>query len=104
MALNRAPMLCRWIHFAKSRNRFADLLDTRGPWWLMQKRSMTIAGHRTSLALEAEFWTALHEIAEIRGLTTTQFITEIDRRRGQSNLASAVRVAVLAYFTQVVAS
>ena len=62
------------------------------------KRSFTIAGHRTSIALEPEFWTGLEAIATARGLPLAGLIREIDEARGQPNLSSAVRVAVLAWY------
>lgn len=61
----------------------------------MIKRSLTIAGHRTSIALEPEFWAALETLAGRRGLRLTALIEEIDRGRDSPNLSSALRVAVL---------
>ena len=61
----------------------------------MQKRSLTIAGHRTSIALEPEFWAALEALAHKRELRLTALIEEIDRGRETPNLSSALRVAVL---------
>ena len=62
----------------------------------MEKRSMTIAGHRTSVALEPEFWVALEAIATARGLALVALVAEIDGARAPDrNLASAIRVAVL---------
>jgi len=61
----------------------------------MQKRSLTIAGHRTSIALEPEFWAAMEAIADRRGLRLTALIEDIDRSREGPNLSSALRVAVL---------
>ena len=61
----------------------------------MQKRSLTIAGHHTSIALEPEFWAGLEAMALGRGLRLTQLIEEIDRNRTCPNLSSALRVAVL---------
>jgi predicted DNA-binding ribbon-helix-helix protein len=65
----------------------------------LQKRSMRIAGHRTSLALEHEFWSALERIARSRSQTLPVLIASIDERRGRASpdasLASAVRVFVL---------
>ncbi len=63
------------------------------------KRSLSLAGHRTSLALEPEFWAAAERLADQRGQSLAAFILDIDRTRGNRNLASAVRVAVLAHFT-----
>jgi len=63
----------------------------------MEKRSMTIAGHRTSVALEPEFWAALQAMATTRGLPLATLVAEIDNGRDpERNLASAIRVAVLA--------
>jgi predicted DNA-binding ribbon-helix-helix protein len=62
----------------------------------LQKRSLSIAGHRTSLALEPEFWSALAAAAAKRGLSLTALVGEIDRAREGGNLSSAVRVFLLA--------
>jgi len=63
------------------------------------KRSMRIAGHRTSLALEQEFWSALERIARSRGTSLPVLIATIDETRAKgspdASLASAVRVFVL---------
>lgn len=59
-----------------------------------RKRSVLIAGHPTSVSLEDEFWTALKEIAEARGVSLNRLIAEIDRERS-GNLSSAVRLFVL---------
>jgi predicted DNA-binding ribbon-helix-helix protein len=59
------------------------------------KRSVTVAGHRTSLSLEPEFWEALKEIAAREGRTVSALIGEIDANRGRRNLSSAARVFVL---------
>lgn len=62
----------------------------------LHKRSVTIAGHRTSLSLEPEFWAALREAAKSRGWPLARLIGEIDGRRAGRNLSSAVRVFLLA--------
>ena len=59
------------------------------------KRSLTIAGHRTSLSLEPEFWEALREHATARGLSVAALAGEIDSTRGERNLSSAIRVWLL---------
>ncbi|MEO6013017.1 MAG: ribbon-helix-helix domain-containing protein [Devosia sp.] len=61
----------------------------------MQKRSLTIAGHRTSIALEPEFWAGLEALATRRGLRLVALIEDIDRTREGPNLSSALRVAIL---------
>ena len=61
------------------------------------KRSVAIAGHRTSVSLEAPFWAELNEIARQRGRSAQALVAEIDagRAAGQ-NLSSAIRIFVLA--------
>jgi predicted DNA-binding ribbon-helix-helix protein len=59
------------------------------------KRSLSIAGHRTSLSLEPEFWIALNAIAARQKKPIAQLVRDIDSRRGQRNLSSAVRVYIL---------
>jgi len=61
----------------------------------MLKRSVTIAGHRTSVSLEDEFWAELNAIAERRGLSLNALVAEIDKGR-RTNLSSAIRLYVLA--------
>jgi predicted DNA-binding ribbon-helix-helix protein len=60
------------------------------------KRSFTIAGHRTSISLEAPFWDALKQAADEEGLPVSQLIARIDASRGAGGLSSAVRVWILA--------
>lgn len=62
------------------------------------KRSLTIAGHRTSISLEEDFWTALRDVARAEGKPVAALIFEIDSTRGTTNLSSAIRVFLLAYF------
>lgn len=62
------------------------------------KRSLSIAGHRTSVSLEDAFWTGLRDIAAARGLAVAGLVTEIDRGRGAANLSSAIRVHVLHHY------
>jgi predicted DNA-binding ribbon-helix-helix protein len=64
----------------------------------VEKRSLSIAGHRTSIALEPEFWTGLEAMAAARGLALATLIREIDEGREAPNLSSAVRVSVLAWY------
>jgi predicted DNA-binding ribbon-helix-helix protein len=62
------------------------------------KRSVFLAGTRTSISLEEEFWVGLREIAERRGVSLSEVLGEIDRERERSNLSSATRVYVLRFF------
>jgi predicted DNA-binding ribbon-helix-helix protein len=59
------------------------------------KHSLTIAGHRTSLSLEPEFWMALQKAAAKRSLTIAGLVSEIDQSRAGRNLSSAIRVWIL---------
>ena len=59
------------------------------------KRSLTIAGHRTSLSLEPEFWQALRDAARTEKKTIAGLVGELDRARGSRNLSSAIRVWLL---------
>ncbi len=59
------------------------------------KRSLTIAGHRTSVSLEQGFWDGLRDIARRRGQSVAKLVAEIDRGRGAGNLSSAIRMFVL---------
>ena len=62
----------------------------------MRKRSFTIGGHPTSIALEDPFWSELAALAEARRLSLSALVAEIDKARGESgNLASALRLHVL---------
>lgn len=58
------------------------------------KRSVIIAGHHSSVSLETEFWQALKRIADGRGVSMNDLITEIDGHR-EGNLSSAIRLYVL---------
>lgn len=62
------------------------------------KRSFTIAGHSTSISLEAPFWDALKDAATERGQSVAALVEEIDANRGSAGLSSAVRVWILDYY------
>jgi predicted DNA-binding ribbon-helix-helix protein len=59
------------------------------------KRSVSIAGHRTSISLEEPFWGGLREIAEREKRSVQSLIGRIDAERGEQNLSSAIRIFVL---------
>lgn len=61
----------------------------------LRKRSLDIAGHRTSVSLEDAFWNALREIAVAEGVSLASLIARIDAARQGENLSSAIRVFVL---------
>ena len=62
------------------------------------KRSIVIAGHKTSVSLEDEFWQGLKEIATGRNLTLSDLVATIDTGRHRGNLSSAIRLFVLDYY------
>jgi len=64
------------------------------------KRSLTIAKHRTSVSLEEPFWTALAELAKAQGKSVAGLVGEIDKARAErgdeaSSLSAAIRLYVL---------
>ena len=62
------------------------------------KRSIVIAGHKTSVSLEDDFWDALKEIAAGRKATLSEVVANIDASRNQGNLSSAIRLYVLDHY------
>jgi len=62
---------------------------------LVVKRSIVIAGHKTSVSLEDPFWNGLKEIAHGDRTTMSSMVGEIDNHRKQGNLSSAIRLFVL---------
>ena len=61
----------------------------------LQKRSVSLTGHATSLALEPEFWAVLDQAAAEEVQSIAQLIVRIDEARGDRPLASACRVFAL---------
>jgi len=62
------------------------------------KRSIVIAGHKTSVSLEDAFWKGLKEIAGGRDMTLSDLVAAIDSERQLSNLSSAIRLFVLSFY------
>ncbi len=63
---------------------------------LLVKRSFSLAGHRTSVALEAEFWAVLAELAAREGVTLSALVMQVDAARDPTRpLASALRLRAL---------
>ena len=62
------------------------------------KRSIVVAGHKTSVSLEEAFWNGMKEISGLRDITLSELVGEIDSNRQQGNLSSAIRLFVLDYF------
>ncbi len=66
----------------------------------LKKRSVNLAGHATSVALEPEFWAVLETMAKERRISLAALIAELDGRRGESLLASFCRLTALAFCQQ----
>ncbi|MDB5597965.1 MAG: aryl-sulfate sulfotransferase [Xanthobacteraceae bacterium] len=62
------------------------------------KRSIVIAGHKTSVSLEDAFWKGLKEIAGGRDMTLSDLVATIDTDRRHGNLSSAIRLFVLDHY------
>ena len=63
-----------------------------------RKRSITIAGHATSISLEAPFWDAIRDIASQQDMSTQDLIAEIDNSKRIASLSSAIRVYILSWY------
>ena len=62
------------------------------------KRSIVVAGHKTSVSLEEAFWNGMKEISGLRNMTLSELVGQIDGSRQQGNLSSAIRLFVLDHF------
>jgi predicted DNA-binding ribbon-helix-helix protein len=62
------------------------------------KRSIVIAGHKTSVSLEDAFWKGLKDIAIVRHVTLSDMVASIDSERRHGNLSSAIRLFVLEHY------
>ena len=67
----------------------------------LRKRSVLLAGHATSIALEPEFWAVLEAMAALRSVGLSAILAEIDQDRRERPLASACRVAALAFASKL---
>ena len=62
----------------------------------LEKRSLSLAGHRTSVALEPEFWAALQQLADRQNRSLSQLIESTDAERSaEQALTSALRITAL---------
>ena len=68
------------------------------------KRSVVLAGHKTSVSLEDAFWQGLKDIAQSRRMTLSDLVSSIDTDREQGNLSSAIRLFVLNHYKAEAAS
>ena len=65
------------------------------------KKSLILSGHKTSVALENDFWTALEMIAKNKSISTDSIIQTIDKKERNGSLASALRVFILNSFIEM---
>ena len=68
------------------------------PIRIWMKRSIVIAGHKTSISIEEPFWKSLREIAAAKEMKTAELVAFIDNDRQQGNLSSHIRLFVLEYY------
>ncbi len=68
------------------------------------KRSIVIAGHKTSVSLEDAFWKGLKEIAATRNIPVSDLVSTIDNERQHGNLSSAIRLFVLDHYRAMIGS
>jgi predicted DNA-binding ribbon-helix-helix protein len=87
------------VRNADLRSSRANLQPFRRPRLMagLAKRSLSLAGHRTSLALEPEFWRVLEAMAAVRNLSLAGLVAQVDGARRERPLASACRLAALGY-------
>ena len=64
---------------------------------MLKKRSVSLSGHATSVALEAEFWVVLDQVGAAMNLSHAGLMKRIDETRGRTPLASACRLLALAW-------
>ena len=65
---------------------------------MVVKRSIVVAGHKTSVSLEDAFWSGLKEIAAKRVTTLSDLVSEVDNQRQHTNLSSALQLLVLDFY------
>ena len=75
--------------------------DSPGKPSQLLKRSIVIAGHKTSVSLEDAFWSALKEIAATRKIPLSDLVSTIDNERKHGNLSSAIRLFVLDHYRRL---
>src|SRR5262245_36292616 len=77
--------------------QMAKTKQPQGPS-LIIKRTVKVAGRKSSVSLEDPFWKGLKKIAATKGLTLQDLISKIDKERQHANLSSAIRLFVLDYY------
>jgi predicted DNA-binding ribbon-helix-helix protein len=83
---------------AAPRQETARLPDRKLNQSAVMKRSVVLGNHRTSVSLEAAFWTSVKEIARGCGTSVSELLSRIDADRAGGNLSSAIRLFVLDHY------
>ena len=68
----------------------------------MQKRSVTIARHRTSISLEKEFWESLESISLVKNTSIPKLLEIIEKHSDRQNLTSAIRVFCINHLNDII--
>jgi len=76
-------------------NAIINYSETQLDW---MKRSIVIAGHRTSISIEEPFWKGLREIAAAKEMKLSELVASIDKDRQRNNLSSHIRLFVLEHY------
>ena len=68
----------------------------------IRPRTAKLGEHKTSFRLEDEFWTAVKEIAFVRGISISKLVADINKQRRHANLSSVIRLYVLDHYRRLV--
>jgi predicted DNA-binding ribbon-helix-helix protein len=89
---------CATLEVSRLLYDFALKIGGRSMKSLVVKHSVIVDGHKTSISLEAAFWTALKDIAHERRKTLKDLISSIDADRQSTHLSSVLRVFILEFY------
>lgn len=64
---------------------------------MLEKHSITLMGHKTSISIESEFWEELKQIARVQNKSINEIISSIDIGKNSGNLSSSIRVFIIQY-------
>jgi predicted DNA-binding ribbon-helix-helix protein len=92
--------LCEPCYIPRSQLRGQAMKSPKRTRSLVVKRSIVIAGHKTSVSLENDFWEALREIANKRRIFVQDLVASIKAERRKGNLSSAIRLFVLDHYLE----
>ncbi|MBD5398993.1 ribbon-helix-helix domain-containing protein [bacterium] len=64
---------------------------------MLEKHSITLMGHKTSISIESEFWEELKQIARVQNKSINEIISSIDIGKNSGNLSSSIRIFIIQY-------